>query len=257
MTELINARNNLKNVLKRRRLEKLGIAEYWEPVTSVISNLENAIIESNNKTENTLKDISKQLMLTLPNGEKLAIDKPLEENDIPEDEKLLWNKILTLPNKKGENGTLRFSEDKNGNRFYHASNRTLALNNNLVLTSTDGKHIKLNESLCELFFKSYPDTEKINKEDIVIYRKFLKDNGVKLSTTTKKQKLLDEFSTKSGSAIILPDDPKKLKDRLQVLLASKKEGHNNVFDEANEILKILLHKKIITTDEYKDTLKNI
>jgi len=259
--ELINARNNLKNSLKKHRLEKLGIAQYWEPITSSIADLENTIQKVSITNENALHNISNKLMLTLPNGDKLAIDKPFEENNVPEENKKLWEYIQMLPNIKNDNGTLRWSEEKNGNRFYQASNRTLVINNKLVLTSTDGERIKLNAGLVELFLKSKPHTGYIKKEDVNTYRKFLNDIEVKLSMSTKKQKLLDAFletSTGTGlNTIILPDDSDKLKDRLQVLLAAGEEGHNNIFDEANEILKLLLDKKIISVDNYKKYLKKI
>ena len=62
-----------------------------------------------------------------------------------------------------------------------------------------------------------------------------------------------KYGTGLGTSIVkfLPDDPYELFERLKILIAAKKEGHNKVFNEKHAILKRLLEKKFITKEQYK------
>ena len=53
----------------------------------------------------------------------------------------------------------------------------------------------------------------------------------------------------------MPDNPILLFIELRKLLAAKKAGHDNTFNQANAILKRLLETNIITTKKYSKILK--
>jgi hypothetical protein len=53
----------------------------------------------------------------------------------------------------------------------------------------------------------------------------------------------------------MPDNPILLFIELRKLLAAKKAGHDNTYNQVNAILKRLMERKIITPDRYKKILK--
>jgi len=254
LARLINSRNALKNEINKQKYIRLGIEKYWEPVTSQIIEQTGKVSEAVTEVKEELGKIKDTLAIELPNGKQLEINQPKVENELTEEEKELWDKIVNIRNSRKENGTLRLAEIKGNTRIYTIGDRLLALNNNLVLTNVKGAFLKLNNGLAELFFKAEPDYSKFTNDDVKSYRKYLSDIGITVNLKTNKQKYIN---TKEGDGIvILPSDPRKLQERLQVLIAAKKEGHNNVFNETNEILKLLLDKKIITTLDYKKIVKD-
>ena len=53
------------------------------------------------------------------------------------------------------------------------------------------------------------------------------------------------------NTIVIPNNIKKIKDRVQVLLASKSHGQENVLSELTALLDVLLKKKLITKKDYR------
>ena len=51
--------------------------------------------------------------------------------------------------------------------------------------------------------------------------------------------------------VFLSDNPYELFERLKIIIAANKEGHNNVFNEKHAILMRLLEKKFISREQYK------
>lgn len=222
---LLNTRNVLRNNINKHKLAMLGMESQYLPIINKLEELKETM-----------------LAIELPNGKTLEIEQPKLEYQISDNDKILWEKIKNMKKGKKENGTLRFSEVRGENRIYQIGDRLLAINNNLFLTNIDGSQLKLNEGLIELFFNPTPNPDLYNNDDVAIYKEFINDLGLKLNENTTKQS-----SIKSGKGF-------NLQERLQVLFAANQEGHNNVFNEANEILKVLLSMKKISKEEYKTYL---
>jgi hypothetical protein len=249
---LINARYALKNNISKHRLMKLNLEEQYEPVTSRIENVSEELKQISGTLEN----------LKLDNGKTLQLQSSKNEHDLSDSEKQLWTKITNMKNSKKEKGTLRLSEVKGDNRIYQIGDRLVAINNNLVIKTIDGEELKLNNGLVELFFKSNPDPSIFNLDDIKKYNDFIKGMGLTINNNTQKQKII---STKrmsapptakgDGIAVIIPHETNKLLERLQILKAAKKEGHNDVSNEINEILKVLMERKVLTPEKFKKYLK--
>jgi len=248
LSSLINSRKALKNNIQKRKFALLGLEEQYTPIL--------------NKLEEVKESIQS---IELPNfgqdsGKLLEIEKAKEKDNMTTEERDLWTKIRNFSPTTKENGTLRLSEVRDKTRLYQLGDRSLALNNNLILESTDGVALKLNDGLIELFFKNQPDANIFTTEDVKDYKKFISDLGIRLNKATKKQRIISQGLNPSFGkgfskhVVILPDDIVKLRQRLQVLLPSKIAGHNNVYNEGNEILKLLLEKKQITNEGYKDYL---
>ena len=245
LDNLINVRNNVKNEISRRKHERLNLLESFEPLSTLIT-------EPITKKLDNINNINNTYIITSDDGERINL--PAIKSETTQEEQELWNDILNSNPTRQELGTLRFTSEKNGTRLYRLGDKLLAVNNNLILVNTEGKTIKLNKGLNELFFKSNPTN--YTKEDSENYRNYIKSIGVNLNFNTIKQRAIsDKFPKEGNGLVVLPDDTKILKDRLKVLLSAKSEGHNNVFNEANEILKLLLNKNKITNLQYKEYLK--
>ena len=66
-------------------------------------------------------------------------------------------------------------------------------------------------------------------------------------------RLNEIYKGKGLEVITISEDPKELWDRLKILTAASKEGHNNL-NEKSAILDKLLQLKEITTEQYKSLL---
>jgi hypothetical protein len=98
-----------------------------------------------------------------------------------------------------------------------------------------------------------PETAKITK-----YKKELEKTTQPFASTSTP--IIDEVDgdgggfKKSKAVIVIPSNVKELNKRLKVLIAGYKEGHNNSYNEINEILKELLNRKEMNEHQYKTTL---
>jgi len=77
-------------------------------------------------------------------------------------------------------------------------------------------------------------------------------NSLHLNNNDKK-----EYISKAATPLIhfLPDNPILLFIELRKLLAAKKAGHDNTYNQVNAILKRLLETNIITSEKYKKILE--
>ena len=57
-----------------------------------------------------------------------------------------------------------------------------------------------------------------------------------------------------ATKVIIPNSVKKIKERVQVLLASKSHGQKNVLQELTALLDVLLERKQITKQNYLNYL---
>ena len=60
---------------------------------------------------------------------------------------------------------------------------------------------------------------------------------------------------KGSGVITISENPKESRERLDILVAASKEGHNNNLEEKSAILDKLLQLKEITNKQYKSILK--
>ena len=67
----------------------------------------------------------------------------------------------------------------------------------------------------------------------------------------------NNFNGKPSTPLIhfMPDNPILLFIELRKLLAAKKAGHDNTYNQVNAILKRLLETNIISTEKYKKILE--
>ncbi len=163
-----------------------------------------------------------------------------------------WEELKHFPKAKKEKGTLAFIEERDEKRFYESGGKMFSVDSQLVLKNNEGKSLQLNDALIELFFKQKPDETKYSVDDVKTYRKFLTDSGLNLNLSTKKQKKLSQSST---ATIIVPPSTEEQLERVNILLAAWREGHNDVFDELNAIMSTLYENGEISKEEYENILK--
>ena len=132
----------------------------------------------------------------------------------------------------------------------------------------DPTKIKLTDGLSELLFKKNPDHSKITEDDVNNYFNVyieLKEkpgdskrinNVIRSFNNPELNQFLksyNKFSKGKGigrSLIVLSNDKKQLFERLNILLAAKKQGHNSSIEEITGILDQLLKMKAITLKQY-------
>ncbi len=225
MNNLSSARKALQNSIKKYRLKQLGIEEQTNPLLLALEKIQ------------------------LPNGQDVEMEQPLAPDEVPEE----WKELKKIRNAKKEKGTLRFIEEKEGSRIYETGGKLFVVNNNMLLKNSEGKSVQLNSGLIELFFKSTPDETKYSHEDVKAYREFISDSGLILNLETQKQIKLSE----RPNTVVIPPTAEEQLERAKLLPASWREGHNDVFDEVNGLLKSLYENGKITQDEYQNVLKEI
>ena len=70
-----------------------------------------------------------------------------------------------------------------------------------------------------------------------------------------KRKINSLYKGKALEVITISENPKELWDRLKILIAASKEGHNNTLNEKTAIFDKLLQLGEITKEHYKSILK--
>ena len=90
-----------------------------------------------------------------------------------------------------------------------------------------------------------------NIDDLKNYLNLTNEAGSS-KVALRHQKLLNKIYPRLGTGIIvIPSDPQDLWQRLGVIMAAAKEGHNNHYAERSAILDKLLQLKEITVEDYK------
>ena len=154
--------------------------------------------------------------------------------------------------------TWLFELDKDKN-VYTLNGRIVNLdgNDNLYIEGSNHKH-KATQGLINLLNNTNIDDFDANNEqdfiDLMNYLSITDDAGSN-KQANRYQQLINKITGRNGSGlIVIPNDKVQLWERLKILLAGKREGHNNSLEEITGILDQLLKMKEITIEEYKKCL---
>ena len=217
------------------------------------SKLFEPLIESNVKVNDNLKELEKgikqqNMLSTLENENK---------NRIPE---------VRLPPKKSfteeTGGNSWFKQDSDGN-YYLACDKTetprfKVINGKIIFSKDKNDYIvDLTEGLSELLFVKEFDKNKVRKEDVEQYYRLYGQLGVKEGNSKRAREIYKTFPSidrehfiKGGTGLVakprgpntdktIPDTLAGIRDRIQVLLASKSFGQENVNTELSNLIKYL------------------
>ena len=75
------------------------------------------------------------------------------------------------------------------------------------------------------------------------------------SPSSESRDMLETGEGLNSDIIFLPDNPCELFYQLSKLLAAKKAGHNNTYNQVNAICKRLMELKLISNEKYRNILK--
>ena len=218
------ARQHQKNFSRDYRLQRKGLYEQSD-------DLFKPLLEQQEKQTEAIKALR---------------EVPTQKPNLPIEFKT--NNTGTKPLSK----TWMFKQNANGDFF---------LNDHLLIIK-DG-NIRLANSN-----SSYPFTDNLNallngadissiddKEALVNYNN-LTTEAKSSKSSVRSKRLLDrlKYTYKGEGVITISENPKELWDRLKVLTAASREGHNNSLDEQTAILDKLLQLKQITKQQYKAML---
>ena len=133
----------------------------------------------------------------------------------------------------------------------------------------NGKPITIHNDIIKLTNSntSYPYTDNMktllsgisidsvdNIDDLKNYLNLTNEAGSS-KLASRHQKLLNKIYPRLGTGIIvISSDPKDLWQRLGVIMAAAREGHNNHYEERSAILDKLLQLKEIAMEDYKALL---
>ena len=114
----------------------------------------------------------------------------------------------------------------------------------------NGKRFDFNKEIIDLMRGDRLSNH--NEDDLREYAKILHEAGA-FSGKGRYKEVLDKLKEKTGEGVtFLSDDPVELFDRLKILIPARKEGHNSTGNEIHAILKRLLEKNLITSQQYKN-----
>ena len=234
--------DKVKQFFYENKLAKRGMYEKSEELFKPIIDQQ---IKQNETIEKQLTNLNHDNQIARIDNNN---DKPIFENPNIS--------LVNLSNNPLPN-SLQFYQNNNNGKFY--------LNN---------KEVEHNKESDEFSFKNsnkkYPVTRKLiallgndnlenysvnNEEDLENLKNY---HNLLIEAKSSKRagrfqslnKKLLNFNSGSG-LIVLPNDKNQLWERLKILLAGKKEGHNNSLEEITGILDQLLKMKEITIEEYK------
>lgn len=248
MNALIKSRNNRRNQFRARKAELLGISD-------LSSKLFQPLIEGQEKAQKTLEAIE---------------DKKSASNDLPplpqnlsDDMKEIFPRLLSSAgrSKSTNNSFLKFKERANNNLIYSGTDKLVSVTPDGYIRYLDSTYTpdRLTPGLAELLFINKFDDSKVTEQDVKTYANIMKtklDNDVSRSKRADRiGDLISNFG--EGLKVYIPNSVKEVWERLHKLLAAKKEGHTNSYNEINALLKFLLEQKEIDTKKYKEILDEI
>ena len=96
-----------------------------------------------------------------------------------------------------------------------------------------------------------------NSKTLIDYFNLISEAGAAKNSQRYKQlnKRINELQKHGRGIITISENPKDLWERLEVLQAASKEGHNNSIEEKTAILTKLLKLNQITHEDYKKFLR--
>ena len=211
------------------------------------SKLFEPLIESNVKVNDNLKELEKVIKQQnmLLGEQPLARLSTLEsenKNRIPE-VRLIPKKSFT----EETGGNTWFKLDKDGS-YYMACDKTetprfKVIDGKIIFSKDKNDYIAdLSEGLSELLFVKEFDKTKVRKEDVEQYYRLYGQLGVKEGNSKRARQIHKSFPSidrehfiKGGTGLntdkTIPDTLEGIRDRIQVLLASKSFGQENVNTE--------------------------
>ena len=224
------------------------------------SKLFEPLIESNVKVNDNLKELEKGIkQQNMP-----SVLESENRNRIPE-VRLTSKKSFT----EETGGNSWFKLDKDGN-YYMACDKTetprfKAIDGKIIFSKDNNDCIvDVTEGLSELLFVKEFDKTKVRKEDVEQYYRLYGQLGVKEGNSKRARQIHKSFPSidrehfiKGGTGLepkvprhrrcfnmdkTIPDTLEGIRDRIQVLLASKSFGQENVNTELSNLIKYLQNK---------------
>ena len=223
------SREHQKNFNRDYRLQKKGLYEQSEDIFKPLIQQQEKQIEVIKALEPKLKAIE---------GSKPNLPIEIKTNN-------LGSKSLSK--------TWRFIRNADGDFFFN--NKLILIENDIIRLANSPHSYPFTDNLQALL--NGADIDSINdKDDLVNYNNLATE--AKSSKQSERSKILLRriskiYKGKGLKVITISKDPKELWDRLKIITAASKEGHNNL-NEKSAILDKLLQLKEITTEQYKSLL---
>ena len=227
------SRQHQKNLNRDYRLQKKGTYEQSEELFEPLIAKQNEVLEQQEKQMEAIKP--------LLNMKAIKPNLPIE---------LKTNNMGTEQLPK----TWMFKQNDKGDLFFN--DKLIIIEDGNIQLANSTTSYPFTDNLKALL--NGADIDSIDDEnDLLNYSNLATE--VKSSKQSKRSKALMKKISKmyKGNAlqvITVSENPKELWDRLKVLTAASREGHNNNLDEKSAILDKLLQLKQITTKQYKKLL---
>ena len=243
LDELIKQRNIMKENHRQKRMLQADV--------------QSEILEKVQVTRQAESDLEKAIepFKTLENSKEIDITDPVQKTILDDYGLLEANIDKKLPKSMLFEHSTSIVGGRGQTRFYLGGKEIFVNPKESLLFAPDKTAFIVDRNFVDLLRGA--DLEQYENDDLLKYRTILDKVGTAKNAKRYKDLkylLTETFSTpmKSGKGItFLPDDPKELINRLEILLAATKEGHNSSFNEIHAILKRLLEKGIISEKDYK------
>ena len=222
------SREHQKNFNRDYRLQKKGLYEQSEDIFKPLIQQQEKQIEVIKALEPKLKAIE---------GSKPNLPIEIKTNNLGSER---------IPK------TWRFKQ--NANHDFFLNDKLLLIENDIIRLANSPYSYPFTDNLKALL--NGADIDSINdKDDLNNYKNLTTE--AKSKKSGRSDKLMDRLNVlykgEGLEVITISEDPKELWDRLKILTAASKEGHNNL-NEKSAILDKLLQLKEITTEQYKSLL---
>jgi len=242
LKQLVKSKSTLENKILGRIEEEKNITDAIQNIQApVVKEVEKITRNQSNPKEieiTNYSDYYEPFSIDLSN-----INKKLAKSIIPRKGTLIEN------NKQFDTLEINHSEN-NKNRHVLVKVNKVKYIINYDKAKDDYKPYTLTHEL-ENLIKGHGSN---SSDDIDSYLKMLSETGLKGNAGAYVKGLKSATNSPRTSGNGLFCSPLSLFVEFRKLLAAKKAGHNNVYNDVNDILKQLLEHKYITTEKYKKIL---
>ena len=233
------SREHQKNFNRDYRLQKKGLYEQSEEIFEPLIVKQNELLKQQEKQIEAIKAL---LRLEPKAIEGSKPNLPIE---------LKINNYGTEKLSK----TWRFTQNANGNFFLN--DHLLVIEDNNIRLANSNNSYPFTDNLKALL--NGAEISSVNDREALINYSNLTTETKSSKTSKRSEKLMQKINSlykgKALEVITISENPKELWDRLRILIAASKEGHNNTLNEKTAILDKLLQLGEITKEHYKSILK--
>ena len=276
--EFLDLKNRIKDHFRKERIGEIetqsDLSKYFKPITETQKATAKEITEELKPIREGIKELPQAITFpTFPSFPSIkASTEPTEREDVQYVDNLARKYLMTFTEKENLTDKTFGIYSKGDNKFYIGDRNVKIDGNDIIVLDNDGnvdKTYKGTPGLWELLVLKTPNEEIVMRSDLDNYKNLLyKTNSLYKNNDPNQNRAKGNYQGDSwakvekfwfnrgkyegkGVAVIIPEDPNALLERLDLLLSSHEAGHTGVGNELVSICDELKRQGVINADTYK------